>query len=326
MSHRGGGQAIGVAVSRTWDPAARSDPKSRSIRLRVPSALKAVRSAGVLAGFALLVATGCGSDSRTAQTVTEVSGMRVSSSGTDYVGDGTQTLGSVSLPKGADVTWSCAGCATFRLDGTDNHGPNGHFFWTQAPRGHGHLPPGEYTLKVRSDGHWTVSVSASARPARVRIALAPSPAMLRTGCRRAARRLTIAIYCPTSVPAGWSAAHVCAGCNGTFSATGWFPAPAGYIGQPGEKTGHFTVWAAPPAKVREGYVGCVNGTRSRPTRVGGHAAVWVVCPPGSTLDGGHVLLRWSRDGWLYAVSIHTDTAVNRNVLMRIAASMVVVKP
>ena len=280
----------------------------------------------VLAGLVLLVAAGCGSDSRTAQTVTQVSGVTASSSGTDYVGDGTQTLGSVSLPRGAEIAWSCAGCSMFRLDGADNHAPNGHFFWAEAPSGSGHLPPGDYTLEVRSDGHWTVSVSTPAHASRVRIALAPSPAVLRTGCLRAARRLNVPIYCPTSVPAGWSPAHLCSGCNVTFSATGWFPAPAGYVSQPGEKTGHFTVWAAPLAKVREGYVGCVNGTRSRPTRVGGHAAVWVVCPPGSTLDGGHVLLRWSRDGWLYAVSLHADTAVNRSLLRQIAARMTVVKP
>ena len=33
------------------------------------------------------------------------------------------------------------------------------------------------------------------------IALAPSPAMLRSSCRRAAHRLNVPIYCPTSVPA-----------------------------------------------------------------------------------------------------------------------------
>jgi hypothetical protein len=280
----------------------------------------------VLAAFALCAAAGCGSDSQTAQTVTQVSGMRASASGTDYVGDGTQALAPLNLPRGADVAWSCAGCTRFRLDGTDNHGPNGHFFWTQAPRGSGHLPPGDYTLEVRSDGHWTVSVSTPAHPPRVGIALAPSPAMLRSSCRRAAHRLNVPIYCPTSVPARWSPAHLCGGCNGTFSATGWFAAPAGYVGQPGENAGHFTVWAAPPAKVRAGYVGCVNRTRSRPTRVGGHAAVWVVCPPGSTLDAGHVLLRWSRHGWLYAVSLHSDTAANRNLLRRIAAWMTVVQP
>ena len=280
----------------------------------------------VLAAFALCVAAGCGSDSQTAQTVTQVSGMRASASGTDYVGDGTQALAPMNLPQGADVAWSCAGCTRFRLDGTDNHGPSGHFFWTQAPRGSGHLPPGEYTLEVRSDGHWTVSVSTPAHPSPVRIALAPSPAALRSGCRRAAHRLSVPIYCPTSVPAGWAPAHVCAGCNGTFSATGWFPAPHGYVGQPGEHTGHFTVWAAPRAKIRQGYVGCPDGTASGTTRVGGHAAVWVVCPSGSSLDAGHVLLRWPRDGWLYAVSLHTDTAVNRNLLRRIAASMAVVQP
>ena len=178
---------------------------------------------------------------------------------------------------------------------------------------------------VRSDGHRRMSAGPVANHSPTRIPLAASPAKLRTGCRRAARRLDVAIYCPTRVPVRWSPLRVCAGCNGTFSATGWFPAPRGYVGQPGESTGHFTVWAAPPAKIRQGYVGCLNGTRSRSTRVGGHTAVWVVCPPGSTLDGGHILLRWSQNGWLYAVSLHTDTAVNRNLLRRIAARMTLVR-
>jgi hypothetical protein len=290
-----------------------------------------MRWAAFLGGIALFAA-GCTSDSQTAPTVTHTlptishTVVRSSASGTDYVGDGTQSLAPISLPTGADVAWSCSGCSKFALTGTDNHTPNGHFFWTKAPNGNGHLPPGEYALKVRSDGHWTVSVSPTAKPSGARIALAAAPAELRSGCRRAARRLNVPIYCPTRVPAGWSPAQLCAGCNGTFSATGWFPAPRGYVGQPGEPTGHFTVWAAPPSKVRQGYVGCRNGSRPRPTRVGGHAAVWTVCPPGSTLDGGHVLLRWSRHGWLYAVSLHTDTPVNRNLLARIAASTAIDQP
>ena len=160
---------------------------------------------------------------------------------------------------------------------------------------------------------------------KAEIALVAAPVALRRGCLRAARRLGVAVYCPTRVPRGWAPAHLCAGCNGTFSATGWFRAPRGYVGQPGERTGHFTVWAARPAQVRQGYVGCVDGTMAGRVRVGGHAALWVVCPPGSTLDAGHVLLRWSRREWLYAVSLHADTAVNRSLLRRIAARMTVVQ-
>ena len=179
-------------------------------------------------------------------------------------------------------------------------------------------------------GAWAGSESATglagipSRPS-VEVSLERAPRALLRGCRTAARRLKVAIFCPTRVPRRWTVAHVCAGCNGTFSATGWFPAPTGYVGQPGERTGHFTVWAARPRKVREGFVGCLNGKRARPTRVAGHNVAWVTCPPGSTLDGGHVLLQWSRQGWLYAVSLHADTSVNRHLLRRIATTMTIVK-
>ena len=223
------------------------------------------------------------------------------------------------------MSWSCAGCTRFRLDGTDNHGPNGTSSGLRRRAGADTSHRATTRSRCAPTATWTVSVSTPAHPPRVGIALAPSPAMLRSSCRRAARPPERPIYCPTSVPARWSPAHLCGGCNGTFSATGWFAAPAGYVGQPGENAGHFTVWAAPPAKVRAGYVGCVNRTRSRPTRVGGHAAVWVVCPPGSTLDAGHVLLRWRGTGGLRG-SLHSDTAANRNLLRRIAAWMTVVQP
>jgi hypothetical protein len=179
-------------------------------------------------------------------------------------------------------------------------------------------------------GAWAGSGSAAglagmpSRPS-VEVSLERAPRALLRGCSTAARRLKVAIYCPTRVPGHWTVAHVCAGCNGTFSATGWFPTPAAYVGQPGEHTGHFTVWAARPRKVREGFVGCPNGKRARPTRVAGRNAAWVTCPSGSTLDGGHVLLQWSRHGWLYAISLHADTSLNRNLLRRIATTITIVK-
>jgi hypothetical protein len=152
------------------------------------------------------------------------------------------------------------------------------------------------------------------------IRLIPASSTLRRGCSRAARRLKVAVYCPTRVPARWSP-RICAGCNGTFSATGWFPAPKGYVGQPGEQTGHFTVWAAPPRLIREGYVGCTNGTRSGHLRLARFRMVWITCPEGSTLDSGHIVLQWSRGRWTYALSLHTDTPPNRSILRTVARTV-----
>lgn len=48
---------------------------------------------------------------------------------------------------------------------------------------------------------------------------------------------------------------------------------------------------------------------------------WVTCPPGSTLDSGHVLLRWRHERWAYAVSLHADTTTNRRLLRDVAATL-----
>ncbi len=156
------------------------------------------------------------------------------------------------------------------------------------------------------------------------IRLVPASRAIHIGCAEAAAKLKTAIYCPTRVPARW-VPRFCVGCNGTFSATGWFPAPKGYRGQPGESTGHFTVWAARPRFIREGYVGCSDGTISGHVLVARVRMTWVVCPKGSTLDSGHVLLRWSRDGWIYALSLHSNSSTNRHLLRLIAGHLVLIR-
>ena len=167
--------------------------------------------------------------------------------------------------------------------------------------------------------------SVGAAAGRDTVHLVPAPTALVRGCTDAARHLEVAVQCPTRVPRGWRP-RVCAGCNGTFSATGWFPAPRAYVGQPGEATGHFTVWAAPPRRIQQGYVGCVRGRALQRTRVRGVTMTFVTCPPGSSLDSGHVLLRWSREGWLRALSLHGNTRLNRLLLLRMAATLTTHSP
>ena len=161
----------------------------------------------------------------------------------------------------------------------------------------------------------------------VTIPLVAAPVSLRRSCAKAARKLKTVIYCPLRVPAKWTPQFLCAGCNGTFGATGYFEAPRGYIGSrtPGETTGHFTVWAATHDKIRDGYVGCVNRPTAGHLRVRGRTMAWIVCPPGSSLDGGHVLLVWSQGGWKYALSLHSDTPTNRMLLSRIARHLLAVR-
>ena len=111
---------------------------------------------------------------------------------------------------------------------------------------------------------------------------------------------------------------VCNGCNGTFSLTGSFSAPPGYMGEPGEVGGHFTVWAATRRFIRQGFVGCTDGRKLRHARVAGRKTTWIFCPPGSEFDSGHLLVEWSRRRWIYALSLHRNTPTNRRLLVTMA--------
>jgi hypothetical protein len=157
------------------------------------------------------------------------------------------------------------------------------------------------------------------------IPLRQAPTALRRGCERAARRLNVSIYCPERVPARWKP-QLCVGCNGTFSATGWFPAPTGYVGTPGEPTGHFTVWAARPRFIRDGYVGCTNGKKLGRLLTAHLRMTWLRCPAGSSLDSGHILLQWTSSSWVYALSLHTDSSTNRRLLRMIARHLDRISP
>jgi hypothetical protein len=161
---------------------------------------------------------------------------------------------------------------------------------------------------------------ASTLPPRTRapaIRLVPASAVVRRSCLRAARRFTVTIYCPMRVPAHWVTDLICIDCNGTFSITGGFTAPRNYLGMV-RGSGHFTVWAATPALIRQGYVGCTDGRPSGRARLAGLQMRWIDCPQGSGLDGGHILLQWSHGGWRYALSMHSDTSTNRQLLRMIA--------
>jgi hypothetical protein len=104
----------------------------------------------------------------------------------------------------------------------------------------------------------------------------------------------------------------------------FYPVPRGYIGEPGEGGGHFTIWASPPRLIRDGYVGCTDGRILRHLPIAGLQMTSIYCPPGSELDSGHVLLEWSSEGWVYALSLHSNTTTNRRLLRLIADHLVVV--
>jgi hypothetical protein len=169
--------------------------------------------------------------------------------------------------------------------------------------------------------------SACSSPLLGSIPLVRAPRAVRNACVKAARQLKVGIYCPTLVPVKWGTQMlVCAGCNGTFSATGDFPAPRDYLGPPDEsRAGHFTIWAATASLIQQLFVGCTDGRISGRSRIAGLGMTWIDCPPGSELDSGHILLEWSRGSWIYGLSLHRDTPTNRRLLRVIAAHVVKVR-
>lgn len=155
------------------------------------------------------------------------------------------------------------------------------------------------------------------------VRLVRAPPAVRATCMTASRRLRVVIFCPTRVPPKWGTQiEVCTGCNGTFSATGSFHGPRDYVGVPGAPGwGHLTVWAATQRLIDQGFVGCTDGRTLNHETIAGRRTTWIFCPPGSELDSGHVLVEWSSNHWIYALSLHSNTAMNRQ-LLRIMAEHV----
>jgi hypothetical protein len=56
----------------------------------------------------------------------------------------------------------------------------------------------------------------------------------------------------------------------------------------------------------------------------GHLNIWSI--PRAKLDAAGVMLEWSVAGIVYAVSVHTDTPVNRSLALFIAQHLVLVEP
>jgi len=73
--------------------------------------------------------------------------------------------------------------------------------------------------------------------------------------------------------------------------------------------------------------GCVG---PETTEVGpaldGQPSEWVMCPGGNAMNSGHVLLRWHRDGVIYAISLHYQTERNREIELAIARAIEYIGP
>lgn len=73
--------------------------------------------------------------------------------------------------------------------------------------------------------------------------------------------------------------------------------------------------------------GCIGPETTDPgPKLDGKPTTWVECPEGSAMNSGHVLLRWTRGGVIYGVSLHGHNGVNRQVELAIARNIEYVGP
>jgi hypothetical protein len=157
-------------------------------------------------------------------------------------------------------------------------------------------------------------------------------------CQRAADRLGWPAPCPSLLPAHnlFSNTELCKVClsDGLFLIQEVFQGSSTYIGMPQtdgsvSHVGHLNIWSIPRGKLDAAGLGCrARGRTAGTVHVRGEVAQWVTCPADRNppQDSGHVLLKWSVAGIVYAVSVHTDTPVNRSLALFIAQHLVLVEP
>jgi hypothetical protein len=153
-------------------------------------------------------------------------------------------------------------------------------------------------------------------------------------CQAAADRLDWAILCPSLLPADPYFPDTCCLQKGFFLIQEVFSGPPSYVGMPAadgsaSPVGHLNIWSIPRSTIDTAGVGCTsNGGPGGTIEMNGAAALWTACPAGRDppQDSGHILLQWSDGGIIYAVSVHTDTRVNRHLTLFIAEHLVLVEP
>jgi hypothetical protein len=170
------------------------------------------------------------------------------------------------------------------------------------------------------------------------VALVKPRSDVSTYCQEAADRLNRPILCPSLLPADpyLPENQPCGVClrQGYFLIDEVFQGPPSYVGMPtaGGSTsgvGHLNIWSSPRGTIDTAGLGCV--TKGGPTGtidLDGTNARWIACPAGRDppQDSGHIVLQWSDEGIVYAVSVHTDTPVNRRLALFIAEHLVCVEP
>jgi hypothetical protein len=100
--------------------------------------------------------------------------------------------------------------------------------------------------------------------------------------------------------------------KGAFVLEGSFAAPPTYRGA-GPGDGHMFIIAYGPRSGVWPRDTLAHGTPVGTTTVRGHPARYVTFRAGSGLNGGHVALIWQERGTTYAVTLHGNTPLNRQL-------------
>jgi hypothetical protein len=157
--------------------------------------------------------------------------------------------------------------------------------------------------------------------------LVPPVPAVHDACVRAGARLAIGILCPGLAPAPTTSFANCGrpACVflGALVLTFGLAGPPGYVGIPGQSGNHvFVLESVAGRESQIEFLRCTGGRRAGSTSLQGVTARWIHCPAsGSTMNSGHVMLVWETAGSRYAVSLHSDTDVNRDLALAMAEHM-----
>ena len=148
----------------------------------------------------------------------------------------------------------------------------------------------------------------------------------------------MAIPCPTVAPV---AAHprsqwvMCRGISNQLEGPGcWrqmfvleehFKGPLGYAGIPGphgtSPLGHLAIWATRTSVADE--EPCASPRFLGAGRLATLSGRWYLCPTGG-LNAGHLAFVWNTARVSYGVSVHRNSQVNRRLIERIVARLLMV--
>jgi len=153
-------------------------------------------------------------------------------------------------------------------------------------------------------------------------------------CQGAANRLDRAVHCPRLMPADPIFPETCCLAKSIFLIQEVYQGPSSYGGMPDtdgstSDVGHLNIWSIPRGELDASGLACTAHGRTDGTiEMMGHEAHWVTCPGTGDppQDSGHVILEWAEAGIVYAVSVHTDTPVNRRLALFLARHLVLVEP